>query len=130
MKTSNIPNDLKYVETHEWVRMKSPQVAVVGVTDHAQQELLDVVFVELPQVGRKVKKGEACVVVESVKAASDVYFPVSGEVVSVNSELAKNPALVNTDPYGKGWMFEVKLNDLSELQTLMSAEQYKQMIGA
>ena len=130
MKISNIPGDLKYIETHEWVRMKNPQVAVVGVTDHAQQELLDVVFVELPQVGRKIKKGSACVVVESVKAASDVYSPVSGEVVSVNSELAKNPALVNTDPYSKGWMFEVRLSDPTELQTLMSAEQYKQTIGA
>lgn len=128
MKPSTIPNDLKYAETHEWVRLQGDQAAV-GVTDHAQQELLDVVFVELPQVGRKVKKGEACVVVESVKAASDVYAPVSGEIISVNPDLGKSPALVNTDPYGKGWMFEIKLSDPKELDSLLSAEKYRQTIG-
>ncbi len=128
MKSSVIPNDLKYAETHEWVRLQGDK-ATVGVTDHAQQELLDVVFVELPQAGRKVKKGEACVVVESVKAASDVYSPVSGEVVAVNPDLGKNPALVNTDPYGKGWMFEIKLSDPKELDSLLSAENYRQTIG-
>src|SRR3989338_6463957 len=111
MKPSSIPSDLKYAETHEWVRIHGDK-ATVGVTDHAQQELLDVVFVELPQVGRRIKKGEACVVVESVKAASDVYSPVSGEIISVNPDLGKNPALVNTDPYGKGWMFEIKLMEI------------------
>ncbi|MBI1976665.1 MAG: glycine cleavage system protein GcvH [Candidatus Omnitrophica bacterium] len=128
MKPSNIPADLKYAETHEWARLQGDR-ATVGVTDHAQQELLDVVFVELPQVGRKVKKGEACVVVESVKAASDVYSPVSGEVVAVNPDLAKNPALVNTDPYGKGWMFQIKASAPKELDGLLSAEKYRQAIG-
>lgn len=128
MKPSVIPNDLKYVETHEWVRVHGDKVTV-GVTDHAQQELLDVVFVELPQAGRKVKKGEACVVVESVKAASDVYSPVSGEVIAINNDLAKDPSLVNTDPYGKGWMFEIKLSDPKELDSLLSAERYRQTIG-
>lgn len=128
MKPSIILNDLKYAETHEWVRLQGNR-ATVGVTDHAQQELLDVVFVELPQVGRKVRKGEACVVVESVKAASDVYSPVSGEIISVNPDLGKNPALVNTDPYGKGWMFDIKLSDPKELDSLLSAEKYRQAIG-
>ncbi len=128
MKPSTIPNELKYAETHEWVRVHGDK-ATVGVTDHAQKELLDVVFVELPQVGRKVKKGEACVVVESVKAASDVYSPVSGEVVAINNDLAKDPSLVNTDPYGKGWMFEIRLSDLKESDLLLSAEKYRQTIG-
>ncbi len=128
MNPSVIPVDLKYAETHEWVRVQGDK-ATVGVTDHAQQELLDVVFVELPQVGRKVKKGEACVVVESVKAASDVYSPASGEVVAVNPDLAKNPALVNTDPYGKGWMFEIKVSGPKELGELLNAEKYRQVIG-
>jgi glycine cleavage system H protein len=128
MKSSTIPNDLKYTETHEWIRLQGDK-ATVGVTDHAQQELLDVVFVELPQVERKVKKGEACVVVESVKAASDVYSPVSGEVISVNPDLGKNPALVNTDPYGKGWMFEIKPSDPKESDSLLSSEKYRQTIG-
>ena len=128
MKPSTIPADLKYAETHEWVRIQG-DTATVGVTDHAQQELLDVVFVELPKVGRKVKKGEACVVVESVKAASDVYAPMSGEVVAVNTDLARDPSLVNTDPYSKGWMFKVKLADPKESGLLLSAEKYQQTIG-
>ena len=128
MKPSVIPSDLKYAETHEWVRIQG-DTATVGVTDHAQQELLDVVFVELPKVGRKVKKGEACVVVESVKAASDVYAPVSGEVVAVNNDLTKDPSLVNSDPYGKGWMFQIKLSEPKELDFLLSAEKYRQTIG-
>lgn len=128
MKPSTIPNDLKYAETHEWVCIQGNK-ATVGVTDHAQQELLDVVFVELPQVGRKVKKGEACVVVESVKAASDSYSPMSGEVIAINNDLAKDPSLVNTDPYAKGWMFEIKLSDPKEVDSLLSAEKYRQTIG-
>lgn len=129
MKLSNIPKDLKYVETHEWVRMKDAQVGVVGITDHAQQEILDVVFVELPDVGRKLKKGEACAVIESVKAASDIYTPISGEITAVNRELSKDPGLINKDPYGKGWMFEIRLSDSKELQILLTAEQYQQTIG-
>src|SRR5262249_37412253 len=102
---SNVPADLKYVKSHEWVRV-SGDIATVGISDHAQSELTDVVFAEVPQVGRKVKAGEACAVVESVKTASDIYAPVSGEIVEANKELGSNPELVNKEPYGKGWFFK------------------------
>src|ERR671920_337579 len=105
---SNVPSDLKYAKSHEWVRVAG-DTATVGITDHAQHELTDVVFVELPAVGRKVKAGEACAVVESVKTASDIYSPVSGEVVEVNSAVTDNPALVNSAPYADGWFFKLKL---------------------
>ncbi|HEX4342095.1 MAG TPA: glycine cleavage system protein GcvH [Verrucomicrobiae bacterium] len=126
--SSQIPADLKYAKSHEWVRV-SDGVAAVGITDHAQQELTDVVFVELPEVGRKVKAGEACAVVESVKTASDIYSPVSGEVIEVNKVVADNPALVNTEPYGKGWFFKIKLADTAELNALMTPDKYKSQIG-
>src|SRR5262245_40264028 len=103
--SSKIPADLKYAKSHEWVRV-SGDTAIVGITDHAQHELTDVVFVELPAVGRKLKAGETCAVVESVKTASDIYSPVSGEVVEVNKDVVQNPALTNTDPYGAGWFFK------------------------
>jgi len=125
----NIPNQLKYTKSHEWVRAEGAE-AVVGITDHAQRELTDVVYVELPQVGKRVQAGAACAVVESVKAASDIYAPVSGEVVSINSALATAPELVNRDPYGNGWMFRVRMSDPTELGSLLSAEQYAQHIGA
>src|SRR5436305_5772057 len=111
---SNIPDDLKYAKSHEWVRV-SGIVATVGITDHAQHELTDVVFVELPEVGRKVKAGEACAVVESVKTASDIYSPVSGEVTEVNKTVVDNPALVNTDPYAGGWFYKIKLSNPPEV---------------
>src|SRR4051812_12524983 len=104
----NIPPDLKYAKTHEWVRVAG-DIATVGITDHAQHELTDVVFVELPPQGRKVKAGEACAVVESVKTASDIYSPVTGEIIEINKAVSDNPALVNTSPYGDGWFFKVKL---------------------
>src|SRR5215204_3796941 len=107
---SNIPSDLRYAKSHEWVRVAG-DTATVGITDHAQHELTDVVFVELPAVGRKVTAGEACAVVESVKTASDIYAPVSGEVVEINNAVSDNPALVNSDPYGQGWFFRVKLSN-------------------
>lgn len=125
---SNIPSDLKYSKSHEWVRV-SGQDAEIGITDHAQHELTDVVFVELPEQGRKVKAGEACAVVESVKTASDIYSPVSGEVVGVNKSVTENPALVNSEPYGGGWLFKVKLANPAELSGLLSADQYKAQIG-
>src|SRR4029450_8909227 len=100
--SSNVPADLRYAKSHEWVRV-SGDTATVGITDHAQHELTDIVFVELPAVGRKVKAGEACAVVESVKTASDIYSPVSGEVVEVNKTVVENPGLVNSEPYGGGW---------------------------
>src|ERR1700742_3366808 len=104
---SDIPSDLKYAKSHEWVRV-SGDTATIGITDHAQSELTDVVFVGLPAVGRKVKAGEACAVVESVKTASDIYSPVSGEVAEVNKAAVENPALVNTEPYKNGWFFKIK----------------------
>src|SRR5438445_693122 len=112
--SSKVPSDLKYAKSHEWVRVAG-EVATIGISDHAQHELTDVVFVELPAVGRKVKAGEACAVVESVKTASDIYAPVSGEVTAVNQVVVEQPALVNTDPYGKGWFFQVKLSQPTEL---------------
>lgn len=120
---ANIPNDLKYAKSHEWVRVAGTD-ATVGITDHAQHELTDVVFVELPQKGRKVKAGEACAVVESVKTASDIYSPVSGEIIETNQEVASNPALVNTEPYGNGWLYRIQPSDPAELNSLLSAEAY------
>jgi glycine cleavage system H protein len=125
---SNIPEDLKYAKSHEWVRV-SGGVATVGITDHAQHELTDVVFVELPDVGRKVKAGEACAVVESVKTASDIYSPVSGEITEVNKPVTDNPALVNTEPYAGGWLYKIKLSDPGEMSALLGPEQYRAQIG-
>src|SRR4026209_563983 len=107
--SSNVPANLKYAKSHEWVRAEC-EGATVGITDHAQHELTDIVFVEVPAVGRKIKAGEACAVVESVKTASDIYSPVSGEITEVNNAVSQDPALTNTDPYGKGWFFKVKLS--------------------
>src|SRR3954464_15917878 len=105
---ANVPADLKYVKSHEWVRATGDS-ATIGITDHAQHEVTDVVFVELPAVGRKVKAGEACAVVESVKTASDIYAPLSGEITEINGPVSDNPALVNTAPYADGWFFKLKL---------------------
>ena len=121
---SNIPSDLRYAESHEWLR---PDGAV-GITDHAQNELSDVVFVELPKIGRVVKAKEAVAVVESVKAASDIYSPVAGEIVAVNKELEANPALVNSDPYGAGWIFQLK--PAEDGLALKDAAAYQSMIGS
>lgn len=124
---TKIPAELKYAKTHEWVRLAGPH-ASVGITDHAQHELTDVVFVELPAVGRRLAAGESCAVVESVKTASDIYAPVGGEVVAVNQAVVDNPALVNTDPYGEGWFFKLKLNDAKEADALLTAEAYGKQI--
>ena len=126
---SNIPADLKYAKTHEWVRIAG-DIATIGITDHAQHELTDVVFVELPAQGRKVKAGEACAVVESVKTASDIYSPVTGEVIETNTHVTDNPALVNTDPYGQGWFFKVKLSNPGETSNLMGGDAYGAQIKA
>jgi glycine cleavage system H protein len=125
---SNIPSDLKYTKSHEWVRV-SGNTATVGITDHAQAELTDIVFVELPEVGRKVKAGEACCVVESVKTASDIYSPLGGEIVEANKPVTDKPDLVNIEPYAGGWFFKIKLSNSAELNTLLSPEQYKAQIG-
>jgi glycine cleavage system H protein len=124
-----VPEDLRYAETHEWIRPDGA-TGIVGITDHAQAELTDVVFVELPQVGAVLEAHQAVAVVESVKAASDIYSPVAGEVVAVNSELETNPALVNTDPYGAGWLFKVKLSNPAEISSLKTAADYRNQIGA
>ena len=125
---SNVPADLKYAKSHEWVRADG-DTATVGITDHAQHELTDIVFVELPEVGRQLKAGETCAVVESVKTASDIYSPVSGEVVEVNKAVVDNPALVNTEPYAGGWFFKIKLNDATKLNALLTPDNYKMQIG-
>src|SRR3954447_25705647 len=116
--SSKVPSDLKYAKSHEWVRVNG-DVATVGITDHAQHELTDVVFVELPEVGRKLKAGESCAVVESVKTASDIYSPLSGEVVEANKAVVDNPALVNSEPYAGGWFFKLKLANPSELGAML-----------
>ena len=126
---SNVPADLKYAKSHEWVRVAG-DTATVGITDHAQHELTDIVFVELPAVGRKVKAGEACAVVESVKTASDIYSPVSGEVIEVNAALPDNPALVNSEPFAGGWFYKVKLSQAEELEAMLTPAQYAAQIGA
>lgn len=126
--SSKVPGDLKYANSHEWVRV-SGDTAVVGISDHAQHELTDVVFVEVPQVGRKLKAGEAAAVVESVKTASDVYSPVSGEVIESNKGLGDKPDLVNSDPYGQGWFFKIKLANPAELEKLLSPADYSSQIG-
>lgn len=125
---ANVPSDLRYAKSHEWVRV-SGDSATVGITDHAQHELTDVVFVELPAAGKKVKAGDACAVVESVKTASDIYSPVSGEITEVNKAVVENPALVNTEPYGGGWLFKLRLANTAEANTLLGPEQYKAQIG-
>jgi glycine cleavage system H protein len=122
------PSDLKYTKEHEWVREEDGK-ARMGITDYAQSELGDIVYVELPQIGREVKRSEAFITVESVKAASDVYAPVSGKVVEVNSELEDHPELVNQSPYEKGWMALIEMSDPTELDGLLSAEEYEAHVG-
>lgn len=125
---STVIDGLYYTPTHEWVKLDGDQ-AVVGITDHAQHELTDVVFVEPPKVGKAVSAKQPTAVVESVKAASDIYSPLAGEVLEVNAELADQPALVNTDPFGKGWIFKLKVSDLASVGTLLDASAYRGLIG-
>ncbi|MEM9080065.1 MAG: glycine cleavage system protein GcvH [Verrucomicrobiota bacterium] len=124
----DIPRDLRFTEEHEWVRMEG-DVATVGITDHAQEELSDIVFVELPEVGREVEEKEAVAVVESVKAASDIYAPVSGEVTEVNAELENEPAKVNDEAYGGGWLFKIKVSDMETVEGLLDADAYEEHLG-
>jgi len=121
---SNTPSDLKYTRTHEWLRQEDDGTFTVGITDHAQGALGDLVFVEAPETGRELKAGEACAVVESVKAASDVYSPVDGEVVAGNEALASQPELLNTDPYGAGWIMKIRPAADAETSALMDANAY------
>ena len=128
-RMAKVPSDLKYAKSHEWVRVAG-NVATVGITDHAQHELTDVVFVELPEAGRKIKAGDACAVVESVKTASDIYSPVSGEVTEANAPVVDDPALVNSEPYEGGWFYKIKLSNPEELNSLLTPEQYTAQIQA
>ena len=121
---SNIPAELRYASSHEWTRLESDGTVTVGITDHAQDLLGDVVVVECPDVGRQVSAGEECAVVESVKAASDIYAPISGEVIAVNEALTDSPELVNSEPYGAAWFFKIKPSDVSELDKLLDADAY------
>ena len=124
----NVPADLRYAKTHEWIRVEGDTVTV-GITDHAQAELTDIVYAEPPKVGAEVKAGATAAVVESVKAAGDIYSPVTGTVVAVNEALVNNPALVNTDPHGEGWIFLVALDAPEEVAQLKDAVEYRALIG-
>ncbi|TWX69707.1 glycine cleavage system protein GcvH [Colwellia demingiae] len=125
---SNIPSELKYATSHEWVRVDSDGIATVGISEHAQGLLGDMVFVELPDVDDSISVGDDVAVAESVKAASDIYAPVSGTVVAINEALEDAPELLNSDAFGEGWLFQVKLDDVSELENLLDAEGYKNSI--
>lgn len=122
---SNIPAELKYTSTHEWVRHDGDGIVTVGITEHAQGLLGDMVFVELPDVGDEITTGDDVAVAESVKAASDIYAPLTGEVIEVNEDLEDTPELVNSDAFGDGWMFKIKVEDMAELNTLIDAEAYQ-----
>lgn len=124
----NVPEDLKFAETHEWIRVDG-DIGTVGITDHAQAELTDIVFAEAPQVGARFSARDPAAVVESVKAASDIYAPVSGEIVEANEALSDNPSLLNTDPYGAGWIFKIRIADASELGGLQNAMAYRAQIA-
>nr|WP_320147298.1 glycine cleavage system protein GcvH [uncultured Anaeromusa sp.] len=123
----NFPAELSYTAEHQWVRRKDEKTVVVGITDFAQAELGDVVFVDLPQLGRKVNAGDSLLVVESVKAISDVYAPVTGEIVAVNEVLVDEPELVNQEPYGKAWMVEISITE--DLPLLLTAQDYEKQLG-
>jgi len=124
----SIPADLRFSPSHEWVRLEG-DIATIGISDHAQEELTDVVFVELPALGRTVDGGDPTAVVESVKAASDIYAPVAGEIVEVNPEVEADPSLVNTDPYGKGWIFKLRVKNPAEIGSMLSPEAYASHIS-
>lgn len=125
---SQVPDNLRYRESHEWIDA-SQSPALVGISDHAQAELTDIVFVELPKLGRTVKAGDQVAVVESVKAASDIYTPVSGEIVEVNEALLNDPGLVNRDPYLNGWMFKIKVADTADVEALLTPDAYRAVIA-
>ncbi|MEJ2627009.1 MAG: glycine cleavage system protein GcvH [bacterium] len=124
----NVPEELKYTKEHEWVKIDG-EVATVGITDYAQSELGDIVFVELPQAGDLTKQFETCANIEAVKAVSDFYAPLSGEVTEVNTELENTPQLVNQEPYDKGWFIKITLGDKGEIDKLLSADEYKKLIS-
>ena len=124
----NFPDDLQYSKSHEWIKTEGDTVTC-GISDYAQKEISDVVFIEVPQVGRAVKQGEAIAVVESVKAAFDIYAPLSGEVIESNKDLESDPGIVNDDPYGKGWLFKIKTSDAGEAGNLMDKASYEKHVA-
>jgi glycine cleavage system H protein len=125
----NVPENLRYAESHEWILVDG-DTGLVGITDHAQAELTDIVFAEPPAIGKKLAAGEVAAVVESVKAASDIYTPVSGEVIERNEAVEKDPALLNTDPFGAGWIFKIRLSNPQEVEALKDPAAYRAQIGA
>ena len=125
---SNVPADLKYVKSHEWIKKLADGTVVIGITDHAQHALGDLVFVEVPKVGRKLTANESCAVVESVKAASDVYAPIAGEVIDANGALNNTPEILNSDPYEAGWMWKMKPNNVADVDALLDAAGYQKLI--
>jgi glycine cleavage system H protein len=125
----NIPQNLRYTESHEWIRAESDGTITIGITDHAQEALGDIVFLELPEAGKQFNAGDACAVVESVKAASDIYAPVTGEIIATNQDVTSAPENVNSDAYGS-WLFKMKPADISKVDSLLSAEAYGKNIGA
>ncbi len=123
----NVPRELRYTPTHEWVRIRG-NIATVGITDYAQQQLSDITYVELPDKGDEVSASDEVAVVESVKAASDVYAPLSGTIVEVNTRVLEEPELINTDPYGEGWLFKIQFTDRDELEDLLDADAYEEQL--
>lgn len=124
----NIPNELRYAQSHEWARLEADGTVTVGITDHAQEALGDIVFLELPEPGKSLNAGDSCAVVESVKAASDIYAPVSGEIIAANDDLASSPEAVNSNPYDS-WLFKIKPTDASQVNQLLDAAGYSKLIG-
>ena len=125
---SEIPTELRYTKSHEWVRVEEDDTVTVGISDHAQHALGDLVFVELPEVGIQMSAGDACCVVESVKAASDVYMPITGEIIDTNQALVDEPEVINSSPYDDGWVFKIKPDDIDEVEELMGASTYESEI--
>ena len=125
---SDIPTDLKYASSHEWVNVEG-DTAIIGISDHAQDELTELVFIELPEIGRELTAGDPCAVVESVKTASDIYAPLSGEIIDTNDALDTEPGTVNDDPYGDGWFFKIRLTNPKELDDLLSPDDYAEQVN-
>lgn len=125
---TRIPKELRYTQTHEWVRSEDDGTLVIGITDHAQSQLGELVFVELPDIGDVISSSDEICVVESVKAASDVYSPISGKIIAINEDLEEAPNLVNTDPYGDGWLVKIDPSDAEELQELLEADAYEEYL--
>ena len=125
---SDIPTNLKYATSHEWVSVEG-DTATIGISDHAQEELTELVFIELPEIGSELAVGDPCAVVESVKTASDIYSPVSGEVIETNDALETAPGIVNENPYGDGWFFKIRLSNLDELDALLSPDDYAEQVN-